>query len=139
MSTQESNVRTHTGSCHCGAVRFEVMLDASTGACCNCSICTRLGAITGIVKPEAFRVVAGEDRQTAYEWGRNIAKRYFCNTCGITCYSRGYLEPLGGHYVSVNFNTLDDVDPSQVKLIYWDGRHNNWQAGPRDTPWPIFP
>lgn len=98
-----------------------------------------LGALTGIVKPDAFRVVAGEDRQTAYEWGAKIAKRYFCKTCGITCYSRGYLEQLGGDYVSVNFDTLDDLDPSQVKAIYWDGRHDNWQAGPRDTPWPIFP
>ena len=139
MSNGESNVRTHTGSCHCGAVRYEVTLDATTGARCNCSICNKLGALTGIVKPDAFRIVSGEDRQTSYEWGGKTAKRYFCKTCGITCYSRGYLEEVGGDYVSVNFNTLDDVDPSQVKVIYWDGRHNNWEAGPRDTPWPVFP
>jgi len=39
--------------------------------------------------------------------------------------------------VSVNLNTLDDVDPRDVKVIYWDGRHDNWQAGPRDIAWPI--
>ena len=23
-------------------------------------------------------------------------------------------------------------------LRYWDGRHDNWYAGTRDEPWPIF-
>jgi hypothetical protein len=42
-----------------------------------------------------------------------------------------------GAYVCVSFNALDDVDPGEVKTVHWDGRHNNWQAGARDTPWPI--
>ena len=25
-----------------------------------------------------------------------------------------------------------------IGIRYWDGRHNNWYAGTRDTPWPIF-
>jgi hypothetical protein len=37
----------------------------------------------------------------------------------------------------VSFNALDDIDPSDVKTVFWDGRHDNWQAGSRDTPWPI--
>jgi len=57
--------------------------------------------------------------------------------CGTHCFARGVLEQLGGAYVSVNVNALDDVDPGIMKPIFWDGRHNNWQAGPRETPWPI--
>ena len=45
---------------------------------------------------------------------------------------------LGGDFVSVNLNCLDSFDPATVKTIYWDGRHDNWQAGPRDQPWPVF-
>jgi hypothetical protein len=60
-------------------------------------------------------------------------------TCGITCFSRGYLEQLGGDYVALNLNAFDDVDPADVKVGYWDGRHNNWEAGMRDSPWPIAP
>jgi hypothetical protein len=39
----------------------------------------------------------------------------------------------------VNLNTLDGVELAELELVYWDGRHDNWQAGPRDTPWPIAP
>jgi hypothetical protein len=134
-----SEAKKHTGSCHCGAVRFEVEVDATRGSRCNCSICSRLAVTTAIVKPAAFALVAGEDALTAYEWGGRTAKRYFCSRCGISCFSRGHLEQVGGDYVSVMLNCLDGVDPNAVSVVYWDGRHNNWQAGPRDTPWPIAP
>ena len=135
MASNEA--RRHTGSCHCGAVRFEVQVDATAGARCNCTVCTKVGAVSAIVKPEAFRLLTDEGSLSFYEWGGKTAKRYFCKDCGVSCYSRGYLEQIGGDYVSVNFNALDDVDPATVNVVYWDGRHNNWQAGPRATPWPI--
>lgn len=137
MSNASNGARKHAGSCHCGAVKFEATVDTTAGGSCNCSICTKLGAVTGIVKPDAFRLLSGEKNLSFYEWGGKTAKRYFCKTCGITCFSRGFLEQIGGDYVSVNFNALDDVDPADVKVSYWDGRHNNWQAGMRDKPWPI--
>lgn len=138
MTDTQATARTLRGSCHCGAVRYQVSADLSRGGSrCNCSICTKLGAVTGIVKPDAFRLLSGEKNLSFYEWGGKTAKRYFCKTCGITCFSRGFLEQIGGDYVSVNFNALDDVDPADVKVSYWDGRHNNWQAGMRDKPWPI--
>jgi hypothetical protein len=38
--------------------------------------------------------------------------------------------------VSVNWNCLDAIDVSKVRIVYWDGRHNNWASGPRNEPWP---
>jgi hypothetical protein len=134
---KKDETRTHAGSCHCGAVKFEVQLDATAGSRCNCTVCNKVGALSAIVKPAAFRLVSGEKNLSFYEWGMKTAKRYFCKTCGVSCFGRGHLEQIGGEYVSVNFNALDDVDPANVKVTYWDGRHNNWQAGARDTPWPI--
>ena len=104
---------------------------------CNCTVCTKVATLGAIVKPAAFRLLSGERNLTAYEWGGKTAKRYFCKTCGVTCFGRGHLEQLGGDYVSVNLNALDDIDPAEVKVGYFDGRHNNWQAGLRDEPWPI--
>ena len=38
----------------------------------------------------------------------------------------------------MSFQTLDDIDLRDVSVMYWDGRHDNGQAGPRSEPWPIF-
>ena len=128
----------HNGSCHCAAVRFEVDLDLSKGAGrCNCSICTKVGVTGAIVKPDAFRLVSGRESLSEYRWGAKISTRFFCRHCGIHCYGQGHLEELGGDFVSVNANCLDDVDLVDVKVSHWDGRHDNWEAGPRAAPWPI--
>lgn len=129
----------HTGSCHCGAIRFEVELDLADGATkCNCSICTKLGPIGKLVNPAAFRLVVGTEAELgAYAWGAKVSTRFFCRTCGVYCYGRGHLAELGGDFLSVNLNTLDGVEIAEIPLAYWDGRHDNWQAGPRATPFPI--
>jgi hypothetical protein len=133
------NIATHRGGCHCGAIRYELSIDLGAGATrCNCTICTKLGALSINVAPGALRSLTPEDDLAFYEWGGKVARRYFCKVCGIHTFSRGYLAELGGAFASVNLNTLDDVDPALVPVRYWDGRHDNWMAGLSDTPWPIF-
>lgn len=137
-STRAAGLAAHEGSCHCGAVRFAVRVDLSQGASrCNCSICVRIAQLGVLVKPEAFALTAGAEALSYYEWGMKVAKRYFCSRCGIHCFGRGNLPELGGEFVSVNLNCLEGIDPAELKVGYWDGRHNNWEAGMRDRPWPI--
>jgi len=45
MAQTSKGLRKHPGSCHCGGVRFEVEIDAANGGACNCSVCTKVGAI----------------------------------------------------------------------------------------------
>ena len=92
MAETISGAQAHIGSCHCGAVKFEARVDATAGTACNCSVCTKVGAIGTIVRPDAFTLLSGERNLSAYEWGGRTAKRYFCKTCGVTCFSRGHLE-----------------------------------------------
>jgi hypothetical protein len=138
--SMESQLEMHRGSCHCGAVTFEAKFDAtkSVGRC-NCSICTKTSVSGVIVKPDQFVLRSGEDKLGVYEWGGRISRRFFCAHCGVSCFARGHLAEVGGDYVSVNANCIDDLDPSTLTVHYWDGRHDNWEAGPRETPWPIFP
>jgi len=131
------NVTKHTGSCHCGTIRFEVEVDASSGSRCNCSICTKLNPTGAMVKPGAFRLLEGREALGEYRWGAKISTRFFCKRCGVYCYGSGHLAELGGDFVSVNLNCLDDIDPAAIKIAHWDGRHNNWQVGPRSEPWPL--
>ena len=132
-----SAIKKHTGGCHCGKVRFEVELDATKGGSrCNCSICTMTAQTGAMVKPPAFKLVAGREDLSEYVWGSSMAKRFFCKHCGVHCYGAGSLEVLGGDFVSINLNVMDDIDLAIAPISYWDGRHDNWMAGQRDKPWP---
>jgi hypothetical protein len=130
----------HAFRCICGVVQFEADIDVEAGASrCNCTICTRVAQTSSIVKPSAFKLVAGEADLTRFGRMPEIASRYFCKHCGTHCFGKGHLEQLGGDFVSVNWNCIEDLDLATVKVGYWDGRHDNWQAGLRDEPWPVQP
>lgn len=134
-----SKAKSYVGKCHCGAVRFDVDIDLDASISrCNCSICTKTSITGGVVKPDAFRLVSGQDRLSQYEWASKTSKRFFCKDCGVHCFGRGHLAELGGDFVSINVNTLENVDVNELKVVHWDGRHDNWDAGPRETPWPMF-
>jgi hypothetical protein len=127
----------HHGSCLCGDVQFEVEVDLAKGSQCNCTLCTRLGAVGSLVKPAAFRLTSAESTLASFTRTPEIGHRYFCARCHTYCFGKGHLEMLGGDFVSVNLNCIDGFDVSQTELVHWDGRHDNWQAGTRPSPWPI--
>jgi hypothetical protein len=138
MNTTTENPRTHAGGCHCGAVRFEADIDLSKGASgCNCTVCVKRGAAGVIVKPHALRLLSGKEALGEYAWGTRSGTFYFCSRCGINVFGHGDIPQIGGAYASINVHCLDGIDPATLKLVYWDGRHDNWQAGPRDAPWPV--
>jgi hypothetical protein len=137
MSANEPRPARHLGGCFCGDVRYEVTVDASVASSCNCTVCTKLGALGAVVKPDMFKLLSEQAKLTAYTRTPEIGNRYFCARCHVYCFGKGHLAQLGGDFVSVNLNTLDDFDPSDAKIVYWDGRHDNWGAGPRPSPWPV--
>lgn len=127
----------HHGSCVCGDVHFEAEVDIASGSKCNCSICTKLGPTGSIVKPAEFKLLSAESTLASFTRNAEVGRKFFCARCHTYCYSSGHLEMLGGDFVSVNMNCIDGFDATKATLIHWDGRHDNWHAGPRPTPWPI--
>jgi len=129
--------KTYNGSCHCGKVRFQALIDLAEGTGkCNCSICTKTRAWGAIVKPDAFTLLAGEGELSLYQFNSHSTKWLFCRNCGVRSFGRGNVPEIGGAYVSVAVNCLDDVtleELSTAPVRYMDGRNNNWFEAPAET------
>lgn len=113
----------HTGSCHCGAVRFEVEAPADLQVTeCNCSICSRSGYLHLIVSREAFRLLSGEDQLTTYTFDTHEARHKFCKTCGIKSFYIPRSHPDG---YSVNVRCLEPSTIRSMNVEPFDGQ--NWE------------
>jgi len=124
------------GSCHCGAVRFEVELDlADKTSKCNCSICTKARFWKSVVGANAFRLLQGEDALSIYQFGSDNVRHCFCSRCGVKPFGRGHHDAIGD-FVAVNVACLDDVTDEELasaRVIYQDGRNNRWDSPPAET------
>ena len=119
--TTTSEATRHTGSCHCGAVRFEVTMKLDGLITCNCSMCGRSGSILGFVPADQFTLLAGEDALTDYQFNKKVIHHLFCKVCGVRAFGRG-TRPDGAATVAVNVRCLDGVDPFTLTPHPYDGR-----------------
>ncbi|MCP4756215.1 MAG: GFA family protein [Proteobacteria bacterium] len=112
----------YKGSCHCGAVVFEVEApDHIEVEDCNCSICTKSGFLHLIVPKSKFTLVSGEDKLATYSFNTGVAKHTFCRICGIKPFYIPRSNPDG---VDVNVRCLD-MHPNSMKTVKFDGQ--NWE------------
>jgi hypothetical protein len=133
-------LKTYSGSCHCGAVRFEADIDLAQGTNrCNCSICSKARSWFALVSPDRFRQLSGAEAQAEYQWtpagqpASNLHYR-FCKTCGVRTTGRGEHGPDGGPFYFIAVAALDGADADELaeSICYVDGRHNRFDRPPDD-------
>lgn len=128
--------KTYTGSCHCGAIRFECELDLAQGTNrCNCSFCRKARFWMALTKADALRLLAGADALSDYQHtppGRPepFLHLHFCGRCGMRPFSKGgYWEPQGGEFYAVNLACLDNVDDDELAAApvnFLNGKAGDW-------------
>ena len=113
----------HSGGCHCGRVRFEVLAPAKIRVSeCNCSICSKSGYLHLIVPADRFTLVSGREALTAYSFNTGAARHLFCSVCGIKSFYVPRSHPDG---YSVNARCLDEGTVEEMTVIPKDGK--NWE------------
>lgn len=112
----------YQGSCHCGAVAFEIDTDENIEALlCNCSICKKSGFLHLILPLDKFKLLKGEDALTTYSFNTGVAKHTFCKHCGIKPFYTPRSNPDG---IDINVNCLDTT-PENIAVSNFDGE--NWE------------
>jgi len=134
--------KTYHGSCHCGAVRYQCVLDLDEGLRkCNCSFCRRTRMLKTFSTREDFKLHAGEDHLLTYRaadsnWPEGDVDHYFCRNCGVRSFSRGYHETFMGHFYCINAGTLDDVSEAELNaapIIFENGAADDYENPPPHT------
>ncbi|MGQ0510069.1 MAG: GFA family protein [Betaproteobacteria bacterium] len=127
--------KTYTGSCHCGAVRFEADIDLAQGTFkCNCSICYKARAWMAGIPAEAFRLLSGETSLRDYQFGKKAIHHMFCGRCGVRSFSRGS-DGKGNQFYAIRVNCLDGVEPrdaADAPVRFFDMQHDLMSA-PAET------
>ena len=114
--------KTYQGGCHCGKIRFEIIINQLKAISCNCSICRKKGFLHMIIPPENFKLLQGDEFIKTYTFNTQIAKHKFCSVCGIHSF---YIPRSHPDMIDVNLNCLDQDLTSTLDIQEFDGQ--NWE------------
>lgn len=123
MTEKIQKTATYEGGCHCGSVRFRVIVDQYKVDDCNCSICSKKGFLHLIVPQDKFILLQGEDKLTTYKFNTGVAQHKFCSICGIHSF---YIPRSHPDCIDVNVRCLDGNVIDNFEIVPFDGA--NWEA-----------
>ena len=104
-------------ACHCGGVEAEVKVPENGFTKlmrCNCSLCKRKGYIIGVIGPEDFKIIKGEDKLKLYQFHSKVAKHYFCSECGIYTHHNPRINPA---MTGFNVGCIDEINTFDLKKV----------------------
>ena len=123
-----------TGSCHCGAVKYEVPGQLLKFLHCHCDDCRKLSgsAFASYVaaKSDGFRVLSGEEFVEAYASSPG-KRRCFCRKCGTHLFAWSDNRP---GMVILKAGTLDADPGLRPDSHVWTSAKAPWHEILDDLP-----
>ena len=107
------------GNCHCGAITVILSEKPKWLVNCNCSICTRLGALWGHVEIESVEIQSASSTRVYIHGDRCIAF-HSCDVCACTTHWEE-LNPKEFTRMGVNFNMCSAEVISRFRIRKRDG------------------
>ncbi len=128
------------GSCHCGNISFDLVLDPArteiSARKCDCSFCMKHGAVW-TSDPNGTLKVTIEDRSlvSEYAFGTRTALFRICNRCGIVPLATS--EVAGQLRAVVSVNAMTDVPESMLRrsASSFGGEDVNSRLARRERNW----
>ena len=128
---------THTGSCLCGAVRFEVRGALNAADACHCSQCRKTSGhywVSTNVDRSAL-TLHGEDKISWFQSSEKI-RRGFCSLCG----SALFWDPSHRDWTSIAMGAFDKPTGAHIeKHIFVADKGDYYEIGDDGVPQELYP
>ena len=108
------------GSCHCGKVNFELLIQPLALTECNCSICHRIGAIWAYADYSEIKITCDEKDLINYVWGDKMMAFCTCKNCGCTTHWKN-LDIDNYSRMAVNVRMIGSQDIEDIPIRQFDG------------------
>ena len=108
------------GSCHCGAVGWQLDAIPEGATACNCTVCRRYGVIWAYDwDGEGIRV---SGPTSSYRRGEREIEFHFCATCGCVAFWRAaQANDAGRKRIAVNLRLAEPDDVAAIPIDRFDG------------------
>ncbi len=117
---------TRTGSCLCGAVKFEVTVPEPKFSICHCAMCRKLsgGPLMSVHSEGDIRF--SEEKGMTWYRSSDWAERGFCGKCGTSLFWR--LADPKTPMLEISLEALDDIeDITLERHIYIDSKPDRYE------------
>ena len=128
-------------TCHCGSTKIELPHPPVHAKECNCTYCSRTGAVWGYYEPGEMKFLS-QDGDKVYSASDGMNLHHFCGNCGMqtwgdspdwaSMYNTDGTSKSGDQNAlptertyAVNLRLVDDLDWSGFSVEKIDGR-NSW-------------
>ncbi len=119
------------GHCHCHSVTWTLLQDVESVTACNCSLCSRYGALWAYGYLGYGVTTSGDTK--SYTRDRQVLEFHFCINCGCLAYYLARSKDSEGRLkIAVNLRMVDDPGAiMNLEVEHFDGL-NKFDDEPKD-------